>query len=128
MASSTPPLIPGVNHFISLDQARTMTARFRAQKENILDPAYRDQDILSICETFNRDIFDAILAENGCVAMRVYFGMDPDLKVKVILVGVNDKNEDILPSQDNGAADDDDPANIGQEGAPCPDFCPVPPL
>jgi hypothetical protein len=131
MASST-PLLPGVNHFISLVKAKEMTALFRAQKENILDPAYRGQDILSICETFNRDIFDAILAETGCVAMRIYFGMDPDLKVKVIIVGVNDQNQDILPSKTNPAlkdgGDDGDDGNIGEQGQPCPLFCPVPPL
>ena|ERR1043166_7731341 len=128
MASNT-PLLPGVNHFISLEKAKEMTALFRAQKENILDPAYRGKNILSICETFNRDIFDAILAETGCVAMRIYFGMDPDLKVKVILVGVNEKNQDILPTSSTiSAENDDDPVPIGEIGAPCPDFCPEPPL
>ncbi|HSU29082.1 MAG TPA: hypothetical protein VLJ68_11920 [Chitinophagaceae bacterium] len=131
MASSN-PLFPGVDHFISLAQAKEMTARYRAEKENILAPQYQGQDILSICETFNRSIFDVILAETDCVGLRIYFGMKPDLKVKTIIVGVNSKGEDILPSATNPALlegeDGDGDGNIGQDGVPCPPSCPVPPL
>lgn len=129
MSSNTSPLIPGLNHFIPLGQAKAMTALYRANMEKILAPEYQGKDILSICETFNRDIFDAILAEEGCVAMRVYFGMDPDMKIKVILVGVDAKNQDILPSsKDLGKGGDGGGGYIGEEGLPCPQYCPVPPL
>ena len=131
MANSN-PLFPGVDHFITLAQAKEMTALYRAEKDNILDPQYRGQDILSICETFNRDIFDVILAETDCVGLRIYFGMKPDLKVKTILVGVNSKGEDILPTATKIALtegdDGDGDGNLGQDGQPCPPWCPVPPL
>src|SRR5215467_5320686 len=96
MASSN-PLLPDANHFISLAEAQEMTSRFRTQKENVLDPAYRGRDLLTICETFNRDAFDAVLAKPACVGLRIYLGMDTDLKVKLIIVGVDANNEDILP-------------------------------
>ncbi len=123
MPANTPPLIPGVNHFITLEQAKTMTALFRAQKENILDPAYQGKDILTISETFNRDIFDAILAQPNCVAIRIYFGMDPDFKVKTILVGVDAQNQDILSPSASSA----DPT-IGEFGQICPPWCAPQPL
>ena len=127
MASTA--LLPGANHFISLDQAKQMTALFRQQKENILAPAYQGKDTLVICETFNRDIFDAILGENGCVGMRIYYGMDTSMKVKAILVGVDAQNNDILPSQPNVAAfDSSGGGNIGELAWPCPPFCAVNPL
>lgn len=120
MAST--PLLPGANHFISLEQAKQMTALFRQQKENILAPAYQGKDTLVVCETFNRDIFDAILGENGCVGMRIYYGMDPSYKVKAILVGVDAQNNDILPSQSSVAGPAAD-GNLGEYGQPCPPWC-----
>jgi hypothetical protein len=41
---------------IPFQQAVDMTARFRKEKENILDPAFRNKDILVICETLNAPI------------------------------------------------------------------------
>jgi len=125
---SNTELLPGHNHFISLATAQAMTARFRAEKENILAPAYRGQNILSICETFNREPFDSVLAEEGCVGLRIYFGMEEDLKVKVIIVGVDADNKDILPSQSARRTTDDPDTGIIELGRPCPDFCPNPPL
>jgi hypothetical protein len=126
MPSST-PLLPGVNHFISLEKAKEMTALFRAEKENILVPELRNQHILTICETFNREVFDALLAETDCVGLRIYFGMDPGLKVKVIAVGVNGNNQDILPPNGSPALTQGNGV-LGEEGVPCPPLCPDPPL
>lgn len=127
MATST-PLPPGANHFISLAKAKEMTALFRAEKENILAPEFKGKDILCICETFNREAFDALLAENGCVGLRIYFGMTDELKVRVIAVGVNANNEDILPSQGNAPETGDEDQNfIVELGLPCPPWCPPPP-
>lgn len=126
---SNQELLPGHNHFISLSTAQAMTARFRAEKENILLPAYRGQNILSICETFNRSPFDSVLAEEGCVGLRIYFGMEEDLKIKVIIVGVDADNKDILPASARQQRTQDDPdTGIIELGRPCPDFCPNPPL
>lgn len=129
MSSSTASLLPGVNHFISLETAKEMTARHRTKKENILIPELRNTDVLSTCETFNREAFDTLLAEKGCVAIRIYFGMNVDSKVKIIAVGVNESNEDILPSPGTAAlAGAVGNGNIVEQGQPCPPFCPFPPL
>src|ERR1700733_10625680 len=76
----------GINHFISLDNAKEMTSRFREHRNDILVPELREMNILSICETFDRGAFDTVLAETGCLGIRVYFGMTPELKVRVIVV------------------------------------------
>lgn len=126
MASSN-PLLPNTNHFISVADAKTMTARFRDQKENVLDAAYRGRDLLTVCETFNRDAFDTILAKPACVGLRIYLGMDADMKVKLIIVGVDSNNDDLLPEQSTtgGATGDVD---IIERGVPCPPWCPNAPL
>ena len=107
------------SHFISLQQAIEMTTLYRSQRENVLAPGLKG--ILLTCETFNRTAFDALLAEPDCVGIRIYFGMDKDLTVKLIVVGVNEKDEDILPSASSTA---EDGKTISENGLPCPPVCP----
>jgi hypothetical protein len=123
-----PILFPDIDHFIPLGEAKIMTARYRAEKENILALECKGQDLLSICETFNRGEFDFVLAQQGCVGLRVYFGMTPDLKVKVIVVGVDADNKDILPSSSVMLAEGDGGKGVVEYGRPCPEYCPEPPL
>lgn len=117
-------LLPGVSHFITLPDAKAMTALYRAEKENILAPAYQGQNILSICETFNRAEFDYVLSQSGCVGLRIYFGMTEELKVKVIVVGVNADDQDILPSSQAAPTGGDPATGIVEYGRPCPEHCP----
>ncbi|MEI9959529.1 MAG: hypothetical protein WDM90_25155 [Ferruginibacter sp.] len=122
MADST-PLIQGKTHFIPLEQAIEMTTLYRAEKEKILAPAFQNKGILPICETFNREAFDYLLKEDGCVGLRFYYGMGEDLNIHIIAVGVNAANEDMLPK----AGVFTDPGNqIVDDGQRCPVDCPPP--
>lgn len=126
-----------LNHEIPLSQAVEMTSRFQKEREHILKPEFQGRDILPIAETFHRAAFDKLLGQVGCVAIRAYPGMDTEKKVKLIFVGVNDANEDILPSESSvtQAADalsegeslstgaDEDPVVV-EEGQRCPPLCP----
>ena len=100
--------------FITLQKAIDMTTLYRAQKENILIPQFRNQKITPICETFDRSTFETLLAVSGCVSLRFYVGMDPDKKIRLIAVAVNSSGEDILGHD----------AQIVEEGQRCPDICP----
>jgi len=114
-----------MNHFISLQQAIDMTTLYRQQKENVLADEYKGTNILAISETFDRAAFDWVLAQAGCTALRIYFGMDASLNIHSIVVGVNSNNEDILPPQQSGTtttATTDD-TGIIEEGNRCPDLC-----
>lgn len=108
-----------MSEFISLEEAIAMTTKFRDEKENILDTSYQNQDILPRCETFERTTLDTLLAKPGCEAIRIYYGMDGDLKIHAILVPVNENNEDMLPSLMDTSGDD-----IAEHGQRCPDNCP----
>ena len=110
-------------HLIPLDQAKTMTLLYRGEMNNILATPYEGKGILPICETFDRAAFDNLLAETGCTAVRVYYGMSDDLKVHAIIVGVNSNNEDILPPSGNTIGTEGDPV-ILEEATRCPDDCP----
>ena len=120
------------NHLISLAQAVEMTTTYREQVNNILKPEYQNQNLLVRSETFDRAPFDQALAQPGCAGLRIYYGMDGELKVHAIIVGVNEKNEDMLPSSTNaatanGATNSDEEGDpIIEAGARCPDECPPP--
>lgn len=116
--------LPAANsHFISLATAETMTAAYRSDKEAILATAYQNQNILPLSETFNRGAIDTLLAIDACAGIRIYYGMDENLKVHAILVAVNEENEDILPAA--SLLSEADPV-IVEEGQRCPDLCPPP--
>lgn len=115
--------IPAANsHSISLTTGVAMTARYRSLREQILNTNYQNKEILPLSETFNRDIFDVLLAREDCAAIRVYYGMNEDDTVHAILVGVTDENEDILPTQSLTEEED----YIGEIGQRCPVNCPPP--
>jgi hypothetical protein len=111
------------NHFITLDTAVQMTALYRRQMENILAEPFKGQNILAVCETFDRAAFDTLLSEADCTAVRIYYGMSDDLKIHAIGVGVNSKNEDILPVNGKVSALTTTPVII-EESYRCPDKCP----
>ncbi|MEP7376067.1 MAG: hypothetical protein ABI675_21910 [Chitinophagaceae bacterium] len=115
--------LQGSQHFISLAQAIEMTSRFRNEKENILAPEYKDKGILPICETFGRDAIDTLLAQTGCVALRVYGGMSANLDVRYIIVGVNALGEDMLPQGESASKILTEPT-IVEDGIRCPTTCP----
>lgn len=112
------------NNLITLDAAIKMTTLYRQEMNNILAEPFKGQNILAVCETFNRAAFDTLLAETNCTSIRVYYGMGDDLKVHAIIVGVNSDNQDILPSTGLTAMSDTDPVII-EEAFRCPDYCPT---
>lgn len=108
---------PTTNHLISLKTAIELTSRFRSQKENILSPQFKGQNILPNCETFDRKNIDQLLGQHGCVSIRIYYGMDDSSKQHCILVAVNEQGEDILPATN---------VILIEEGIRCPPICPPP--
>src|SRR5689334_14005063 len=86
------------NHFISLNEAVKMTTRFRNNRETVLSTIFKDKDILPKCESFDRAAFEAVLAQDGCTGLRVYFGMNDEDQVNVIIVGVDSNDNDMLPN------------------------------
>ena len=115
------------NQLISLATAQKLTTDYKAKKKKILKDEYGNKNTLPISETFDRDVFDFILSQDGCVGLRFYFAMNEAEEVSLVIVGVNDKNEDILPDSSGDAmmrTADSDP--IGAGGERCPTDCPPP--
>jgi hypothetical protein len=111
-----------MNHFISLQEAIDMTSLYRQEQENILKPDYQNQNILARSETFERAAFDTLLAKNGCAGLRIYYGMDAQLKVHAIIVPTDANGNDILPSPSLTSTEEGE--DIVERGLRCPDICP----
>jgi len=106
--------------FIALQTAIDMTTDFRADRETILANAYKNQNILCIAETFDKSDFEALLATPDCYYIRIYYSMDSYKKVHAIIVAVNERNEDILPQEN----ETEPSAYIVEQGMRCPEDCP----
>lgn len=116
-----------MSHFIDLQTAIEMTSRYRSEKENILEPQYRQRNILPVCETFSRDTFDTLLNEGqpGQVKkVRIYFSMNRDLQLRAIIVGVDDQDKDILPPSGGSLNVGGSGEVIIENGQLCPPICP----
>jgi hypothetical protein len=115
---------PG-SHYISLTQFLDMKNRYATNAETILASPYHGQNILCTSELFNVAAVNAVAAVTGCAAVRIYYGMDEDLKVHAMLVAADENGQDILPPA-GGVIFEQNPADppIVEEGQRCPPFCP----
>ncbi len=86
-----------MSRFITLEEALTMTAKYKKEKEIILKDDEKGKEILAFNETIDREQVLTVLNRVGCVSLRIYYGMDPEKKVHAILVGVDAEDRDILP-------------------------------
>lgn len=113
-----------MSQLINLAEASAMTERHRHNREAILATQFQHKNILPICETFDRAVADRLLAQAGCTGLRIYYGMDEDLKLHAILVGVAEDGSDLLTGDDpNGPGNED---IIGENANRCPPLCPPP--
>ncbi|MDP1812493.1 MAG: hypothetical protein Q8K66_13925 [Sediminibacterium sp.] len=117
-------ILPTGSHLILLNQAIEMTKRYRENKEAILAPEYKGQNILSTCETFNKDQFLAYLSKVEVAAFRIYSGMSDDLRIHSIIVGVDKDGKDILPSNSSNVDLTASGGQIFEDGLMCPPICP----
>lgn len=114
-----------MENLISLEQGIAMTTRYQELKGQLLNPDFPGKDILPTAETFNRTVFDKVLAHPDCVALRIYFSLNDENQLRSIIVGVNDKNEDILPTDPTSTNAGEDEIGIIEAGNVCPPYCPT---
>lgn len=114
-----------MNNRITLQQAIDLVTRFRSRKQDVIKPEYVEKNILPTSETFDREAIDKLLAHPECLKVRVYPGMSEDMNIRMIIVGVDALDKDILPVTENKSSDGDDEEEIiVEEGVRCPPTCP----
>lgn len=112
-----------MNHFITLPEAIEMTSRYRAEYNDLLKPEYQNQGLLPLSESFERSAIDALLAQEGCVGIRIYGGMTIGKVVHAVLVGYDANGADILPSTASTLVAEEDDV-IVDHSIRCPPECP----
>lgn len=113
--------VPTGNHYISVEDAAVMTERYRANLSTVLKQEYVSSNVFPLSETFNKAAFAVFMENNDCKAIRLYYGMDENLLVHAIIVGVNEFNEDILPGQ---LLNDNEDVFVLEDAVRCPYACP----
>ncbi|MBI5216617.1 MAG: hypothetical protein HY960_12770 [Ignavibacteriae bacterium] len=90
------------DHAITLDAATSFTRNFRAQpKAPTVNGGY-----------FSKDGINKILEQDGCIGIRMYYGLNNDGESCLVLVGVDTTGEDLY----NGS--------LAEIFFPCPPYCP----
>jgi hypothetical protein len=90
------------DHSISIEDAAELTKNYRNTSESGTITA----------EFFGREALESILAQEGCVGIRCYYGKKEDGTPVLVLVGVNANEEDMLEE-----------GKIMQDSKPCPPNC-----
>jgi hypothetical protein len=78
---------------------------------------YRESgSTLTLAHFFGKNIINSILAQTGCVGIRIYYGIDGNGKQALIMVGADSSENDILGTPSA-------PAIIANFAMPCPTYC-----
>lgn len=113
-----------MKHLITPEQAKKLTRTFRQNRDRMVRDEFRGPKTLPKCETFDRAAFEALLAQPGCAQVRIYLGMDEGHEVKLLVVGVNEKGQDMLPDAERTTDFGTENGVIIEDGMRCPDNCP----
>lgn len=70
---------------------------------------------------FGNEIIKQLLAEEGCVGIRIYYALDENGQRQLLLVGTDSKGEDLLPAP--GGRTDEGGNIIADYSLPCPSYC-----
>jgi hypothetical protein len=77
---------------------------------------------------FGREIIEKILRQPDCVGIRIYYAMDNKNQKQLILVGGDERGNNMWPSakpkRGKKMLDDDGGNTVADMSAPCPPNCP----
>lgn len=119
MEDTKPPFDPKAGRRMKPKDAARWTKRYR-------DTPQQSGDQLTRAHYFGKEFLQALLAEPGCAGLRIYQAIDGAGIGRVVLVGVDEKGNDLLPRKDDGTLPDD---GVGETPMLCPNQCdPTSPL
>lgn len=97
---------------LDLTIAKSWTANYRAKNPDEIRAHF-----------FGTEIIEQILAEAGCVGIRMYYALDENGEKKLLLVGVDADGNDLLPLNTNGGRSASEGDIVGDYSFPCPTYC-----
>lgn len=84
---------------ISLDEGANMTSRYREENPNEIKGHF-----------FGKDILKEILNQDGCMGIRMYYGINEKGEKELVIVGADSDQNDMLEI-------------VGDISLPCPSRC-----
>lgn len=89
-------------HIIPMSKAIEYSRRFIYLRDTVLpgqlnNPGFLNQSMeMPFCETFCRESIDALLSVEGTKSVRIYFGVDENGKMRLVLLPVDDEGNNII--------------------------------
>jgi len=75
----TNPRLESTNHFIDREEARKLITAYREMQYELLNPRFeslqKEYGVLPTSEAFNEKSILAVLAQDGCVGIRIHYGL-----------------------------------------------------
>ena len=113
---------------ITSDKLKKLKSAYTQKKNSILKESYQATDTLPTFEIFDRASLEQILALEGCVGVRMYYGMDENMEVQLIAVGVDENGKDIQSTSNSvDKTNVDDSFMAFSSLLRCPPDCTPPP-
>lgn len=96
---------------ITLDTARQWVANYRNQNPGQIEAHF-----------FGFEIIQKILAESGCMGIRIYYALDDSGKKQLILVGADADGNNLIPTTPGSIVPGEN--TVADLSLPCPAWCP----
>ena len=113
---------------ITSGKLKELKTQYEKNKSKILKDDLQLTDTLPTFEIFDRASMEQILALDGCVGVRMYYGMDEKMEVQLMAVGVDKYGQDIQSSIDSTDKNiEDEPILAFTALTKCPPDCFPPP-
>lgn len=113
---------------ITSDKLKKLKSDYAQKKNSILKESYQATDTLPTFEIFDRASLEQILALEGCVGVRMYYGMDENMEVQLVAVGVDENGKDVQSSDIKTATVLSEESIIAFSSVlRCPPYCDPPP-
>ncbi|MBY0435934.1 MAG: hypothetical protein K2U26_17725 [Cyclobacteriaceae bacterium] len=103
---------------IALTMAKEWAERYR---KTVTDPEKE-----RYAHLFGREAIERLLKVPDCAGIRIYYGLNEKEESELMLVAVNEKGDNLLPTTNE--LDLNDPNMIMDFSGPCPWHCPPNPL
>jgi hypothetical protein len=119
-------VITNGKNLIPLERAKKLTGFYKEERGRLINPSIAKKDVIPYSETFDRSAIDLLLKLEGCVGIRIYQGLDEEFKLHSIIVGVNEKGEDlIIPDSTEGGEPAEGGGFVVEDAVRCPPNCPT---
>ena len=110
-----------MENLLPFTDAKSMVKTYLENKSTVLKPEYLERNVLSNTITYGVEAFKNLVNNPNCSQIRMYFGMNDQLEITGIFVGVDSEGNEILIQ--NQANIDDNTEYALDEGLRCPPTC-----